>query len=328
MRNFFFILLAIVSPFVISAEPSETPAGTPSIYPELVSGNWLTYKLTPCNVSPLPSGCTSSSDSVLMTGELNLKIRFSRGIPNVTRTNWMPQGTQQLFFVAPRFTFEGSGWGMIVRTRNSIPGFFCDARDEQGFQRCLSRFEGQVFEMVYSLTFTPVPRSFFGKYPLCVREIYLQASSTAGPTSSAEDYAGYEATCTLGGPGDLTPPGAGQESVCSLNSQNLNLSYSSSGLNVDGLRQSTNLTVTCTAGDAQNYQLKLTGSNTSQGRLNFGNGVSAQVSLNGTQVAANGAGISLNQLTSQTLPVSATLVGTASVPGVTNAYGVLVLEAL
>lgn len=124
----------------------------------------------------------------------------------------------------------------------------------------------------------------------------------------------------------INPPNP--TSVCSLNSQNLNLNYSSTSLNVDGLTQSTSLAVSCTSGDAKNYQLRLTGSNVTSGRLNFGNGVSAQVSLNGTQVNANGAAISLNGLTSRNISVSATLAGTASSSGVTNANGVLVLDAL
>ncbi|MEY0604501.1 hypothetical protein, partial [Providencia huaxiensis] len=118
------------------------------------------------------------------------------------------------------------------------------------------------------------------------------------------------------------------KSVCSLNSQNLNLNYSSTNLNIDGLTQNTNLNISCTAGNAQNYQLKLTGSNVVNGLLNFGNNVSAQVSLNGTPVLANGQGIQLNSLTSQTIPVSATLSGNASVSGVSKVTGILVLEAL
>lgn len=125
----------------------------------------------------------------------------------------------------------------------------------------------------------------------------------------------------------INPP-VQPNSSCSLNSQNLNLSYSSTNLNVNGLTQSTSLSVSCTAGTAQNYRLRLTGTNVTNGRLNFGNGVSAQVSLNGTQVSANGSGISLSGLTSRTIPVSASLVGSATVSGITTANGVLVLDAL
>lgn len=124
----------------------------------------------------------------------------------------------------------------------------------------------------------------------------------------------------------INPPSS--KSVCTLNSQNLNLNYSSTSLNVNGLTQSTSLAISCGSGDAQDYQLRLTGSNVTSGRLNFGNGVSAQVSLNGVQVSANGSGISLNGLTSRNLSVSATLVGTASTSGITNSNGVLVLDVL
>lgn len=125
----------------------------------------------------------------------------------------------------------------------------------------------------------------------------------------------------------IKPP-AGAYSTCSLNSQNLNLNYSSTNLNVNGLTQSTNLTVSCTVGAAQDYQLRLTGTNVTNGRLNFGNGVSAQVSLNGTQVSANGSGIRLNSLTSLSIPIRADLIGTATNSGTTTASGVLILDAL
>lgn len=118
-------------------------------------------------------------------------------------------------------------------------------------------------------------------------------------------------------------------SVCSLNSQNMFLDFNSTSLNVNGLSQTQNLNVSCTSGTAKNYRLRLTGSNVTSGRLNFGNGVSAQIYLNGTAVTANAAtGISLNGLTSRTVTVRGDLVGTASGAGVTNANGVLILEAL
>lgn len=103
--------------------------------------------------------------------------------------------------------------------------------------------------------------------------------------------------------------------------------YSSTSLNASGLTQSTNLVVSCTEGTPANYQLALTGSNVTSGRLNFGNGVSAQIKLNGTPVQANGSGIQLNALTSGTITINASLTGIASGPGTTNASGVLVLSA-
>ncbi|CAI1222094.1 Uncharacterised protein [Serratia fonticola] len=116
--------------------------------------------------------------------------------------------------------------------------------------------------------------------------------------------------------------------VCSLNNQNVNLNYSATNLNVNGMTKSEVLSISCSQGIARDYTLKLTGSNVIDGRINLGGGVSAQISLNDISVKANGAGISLNGLTSRTIPVSATLVGTATSPGVSNANGILVLEAL
>ncbi|WP_419236852.1 hypothetical protein [Serratia fonticola] len=121
------------------------------------------------------------------------------------------------------------------------------------------------------------------------------------------------------------PPEAG---ACSLNNQNVNLNYSAKNLNVNGITQSTDLSISCSQGIASDYTLKLTGSNVIDGRINLEGGVSAQVSLNGVPVQANGSGISLNGLTSRTIPVSVTLVGTATSSGVSNANGILVLEAL
>ena len=131
-----------------------------------------------------------------------------------------------------------------------------------------------------------------------------------------------------GGANIVVPPPQENASICTLNSQNLSLNYSSVNLNVEGLTQNANLIISCTNGDAGNYQLKLTGNNVTNGRLNFGNGVSAQISLNGTQVQANGDGISLKSLTNGSIPVNAILKGSASGPGTTNANGVLVLSAL
>lgn len=128
-------------------------------------------------------------------------------------------------------------------------------------------------------------------------------------------------------PAEVVPEIPSDKSVCSLGSD-INFNFSSTVLDVSGVSSTQTLPITCTSGDAQNYQLKLTGSNATNGRLNFGNGVSAEVSLNGTQVQANGSGISLNKLTSGSIPVSATLAGTASGSGVTNANGVLILDAL
>ncbi len=124
----------------------------------------------------------------------------------------------------------------------------------------------------------------------------------------------------------VNPPVPVDKSVCSLGSD-INFNFSSTALDVSGITSTKNLSLICTSGEAQNYQLKLIGNNVTNGRLNFNNGVSAQVSLNGTQVLANGSGIQLNNLKSQDIPVNVTLIGTSSLSGTSNALGVLVLEA-
>jgi hypothetical protein len=122
------------------------------------------------------------------------------------------------------------------------------------------------------------------------------------------------------------PPGQ-TKSVCSI-VNDLSFTFNSTSLIVAGMSQSKNLTIACTGGTPSNYTLRMTGANVSNGRLNFSNGVSAQMSINGSSIAANGTGIAFNELTSTSVSVSASLVGTASGPGVTNANGILVLEAL
>lgn len=131
-----------------------------------------------------------------------------------------------------------------------------------------------------------------------------------------------------GGEVEIVNPPAPAPSLCSLNNQTINMNMSKNELNVTGLTGSGNVNILCSSGTPSNYTLRLTGSNVVDGRLSFGNGVSAQITLNGTQVAANGPRITLPNLGTTSLPLSASLVGTASAPGVTNANGILVLEAL
>lgn len=127
---------------------------------------------------------------------------------------------------------------------------------------------------------------------------------------------------------NVNPPPEFNKSSCTLNNQSLALQFSSSSLYVSGQRQTGNIQVSCSAGDAVDYTMKLTGTNVTNGNLNFGNGVSAAITLNGISVKANGDKIQLNKLVSQNIPVSATLVGSANSSGVTTANGILVLEAL
>ncbi|HHN8583357.1 TPA: hypothetical protein ACRR2I_003887 [Providencia rettgeri] len=126
----------------------------------------------------------------------------------------------------------------------------------------------------------------------------------------------------------VNPPPEFNESSCTLNNQSLSLQFSSSSLYVSGQMQTGSIQVSCSAGDPVDYTMKLTGTNVTNGNLNFGNGVSAAITLNGASIKANGAAIQFHKLVSQNISVSATLVGSANSPGVTTASGVLVLEAL
>jgi hypothetical protein len=126
----------------------------------------------------------------------------------------------------------------------------------------------------------------------------------------------------------VVPPPQENISVCSINSQNLNFVFSSSNLNVDGLSKTSKLIVSCTNGNAMDYQLKLSGNNVTNGMLDFRNGVKAKIFLNGTQIHADGSGILLNQLTSQTISINAILIGSAIESGLTHTNGILILEAL
>lgn len=196
----------------------------------------------------------------------------------------------------------------------------CTTADRGNFETCLSRYVGSSFYNELDVD------SIQYSGNVCL-DIYVDAASGkslnngwGGHWTSASQRA-----CADGGPGIIPEPPS-KASVCNLNSQNLNLTYLSTSLGVNGLTQSTNLNVTCGTGDAQDYQLKLTGTNVTNGRLNFTNGVSAQVSLNGTQVQANGSGIQLNGLTTRSISVSATLTGTAATSGQSRASGILVLD--
>lgn len=118
-------------------------------------------------------------------------------------------------------------------------------------------------------------------------------------------------------------------SACFLDNANIQMEFASSTLNTDGKMAESSLYVNCTIGDPQDYQLSLIGlgGKVTNGRLDFGNGVSARISLNGTPLQANGPSINLNRLTSQTIPITAVLSGTAESSGVSNTMGVLILNA-
>lgn len=260
-----------------------------------------------------------SDNGVVINGKLgvNWSIGPETAVSDVQIR--MPTGNTA---VTVNMCARGSGGGGVC-TGYQASSMSCTTADGGNFETCISRYSGSSFYSEIEINGIQ-----YGWRGVCL-DIYLNADSAV---TSQNGWGGHwtsasKRVCADGGPG-LIPEPPSKASVCNLNSQNLNLSYSATSLNVDGLTQSANLNVICTAGDAQDYRLKLTGNNVTNGNLNFGNGVSAQVSLNGSQVQANGSGIQLNRLTSQTIPVSATLTGNASISGVSKATGILVLEAL
>lgn len=278
----------------------------------IVSSQWLNYQIT--------------NDRFI--GYLEIRVRLVRAsfmsMSNYAAPYTLPaQGSSIEIIACP--SYDGGSSYQCVHVPLAVS---CNSADNGDINSCMNRIIGTEETVIVPID---EPRSQMTATRFCMRDyLYfpeVRRTVVAGGTTGSLDL--YFDPYTICGVDEGAPPPIPEltGSVCSLNSQNLNLGYSSTSLNVDGLTQSTNLNVTCTAGNAQNYELKLTGPNVTNGRLDFNNGVSAQVSLNGTQVQANGTGIPLNSLTSQTIPVSATLTGTAATSGPSNASGILVLEA-
>lgn len=120
-------------------------------------------------------------------------------------------------------------------------------------------------------------------------------------------------------------------SSCSFTTSAINLGFTSNNLTVNQTKTSS-LNIGCTTGDPKNYKIRLkpaSGTNVNSGRLVFGNGVLAQVSLNGINLNAGDDNSSVNITSSSvstTLPVQVVLSGTASNSGYSTAQGILVLE--
>ena len=199
----------------------------------------------------------------------------------------------------------------------------CTSADKGNYNTCMSRIAGttETFRLPVSERVDILAGSLF-----CIRSyMYFVGAVTAATSFSLYNVPFIVCQGEPGAP--VTPPGV-TGSACSLDSQSLSLSYTSPSLAVGGLRQSMSFAVRCSSGTPQNYNLRLTGTNVSNGRLNFGNGVSAEVILDNEILSANGAAIRYDALTSRTMMLSAVLHGTASTPGVSNASGVLILDAL
>lgn len=304
-------LLLIASAQSAAKNVTLTPGSSEVTTGKVVSSKWLNYQIA----------------NGRFIGNLEIRIRlvrapFNSGSASSTY-NLSAQGSP--ITVTSCISNDAGYGGCYFRT--PFPVVSCTSADQGDINICMNRIVGTEGTLVLSVNESTRDLSSSN---FCMRS-YLQFPDVKAPypVDSLMTYFDPEIIC---GEENGAPPPIPEltGSVCNLNSQNLNLNlnYSSTSLNVGGVTQSTSLNVSCTTGVAQDYQLKLTGSNVVAGRLNFGNGVSAQVSLNGTQVQVNGPKIRLNSLTSRTIPVSATLTGTAATSGVSNTTGILVLDAL
>ncbi|MEQ5149984.1 hypothetical protein ABN250_19680 [Providencia stuartii] len=302
-------LILIVSEQSIAKNVTLTPGSSEATTGRVVASKWLDYQIT----------------NGRFIGNLEIRVRLVRAPfysgSAATTYNLSAQGSP--LTVTPCISNDAGYGGCYHRTPFPVVG--CTSADQGDINICMNRIVGTEGTIVIPVN---EPTYQLSSPNFCMRS-YLQYPDVKAP-SPVDILSIYFDPYTVCGEDNGAPPPIPEltGSVCNLNSQNLNLNYSSTSLNVGGITKSTSLNVSCTTGVAQDYQLKLTGSNVVSGRLNFGNGVSAQVSLNGIQVQANGPGIQLNNLVSQTIPVSATLMGNASVSGVSKATGILVLEAL
>ncbi|EOE0525395.1 hypothetical protein ACJ8VI_003953 [Providencia stuartii] len=263
-------------------------------------------------------------------GNLEVRIRLVRGSfmsPSNYEAPYILPAQGSSITVTPCISND-AGYGGCY-SNIPFPVVSCTSTDQGDINTCMNRIVGTEGTILVPVNESTVQLSSAN---FCMRSYlhYPEVSRGLVPGGVIGPLSLYFEPYTVCGADEGAPPPIPEltGSVCSLNSQQIELSYQSTTTNVSGLSKDGALSVLCTSGTPQNYQLKLTGNDVNNGNLNFGNGVSAQVSLNGIQVQANGPGIQLNNLVSQTIPVSATLMGNASVSGVSKATGILVLEAL
>ncbi|WP_447880222.1 hypothetical protein [Serratia fonticola] len=106
------------------------------------------------------------------------------------------------------------------------------------------------------------------------------------------------------------------------------ISFMSGTTNVAGMRRNEQLHVICTAGVAIDYTVRLLANSETNGRLQFDSGASAQITLNGKNLVANGEKHVFPTLVTSDIDLGIELVGSASEAGVSTATGILLLEAL
>lgn len=94
------------------------------------------------------------------------------------------------------------------------------------------------------------------------------------------------------------------------------------------MRRNEQLHIICTAGVAIDYTVRLLANSETNGRLQFDSGASAQITLNGKNLVANGEKHVFPTLVTSDIDLGIELVGSASEAGVSTATGILLLEAL
>ncbi len=305
--------------FCVHSAIDTTLAGTQGLFPHTTEVRWINSSSQCTKSNPNTGTCILYQQ----TGTMEVTFTFSYASPRTdVAENMNASGSK----VNTSICLNGHASGAYRKCtpREILPGLTCTPSDKGLFQQCLSRYQGQRFTMT-----VPVSIKREVGFPVCVdTSIFVISASEVGHANSYSEYITNSYNCIEGGGNVLPSPPEEKASVCTLDSQRLEITFTSNNLNVSGSSGYRDMLVSCSPGTPGDYVLKLTASNPVNGRLDFGNGVSAQISLNGSQVAANGSGIKLTGLTSQSLPVIASLVGTASGPGVTNTNGILVLEAL
>lgn len=176
------------------------------------------------------------------------------------------------------------------------------------------------------------------------RRLTLQSGNTPKPPSTVQQasFACYTTNLRWDGrplrlrqnvlsPSSITvvdpsnaPPNASLCTIASIPA----ITFVANTFEVTGTRKTETLHVQCSDGVPQNYTIRLLATSTSgsSGRLLFTSGVSAQISLNGQNLDANGEKHVFPNLTTTDILLAAELVGSSSDFGVSSAQGVIILE--
>lgn len=314
-RVILFLLTLLGSVSVHAARENISTGGT-AAYP--LSITWAQYTKTPyvggVVCSTVDAGCYN------VTGLLTYTFRLDTSYP----TSLIGSGftTIPASGTAVHLSFCVN-IGVTCSYRNVVPGLTCTPADRGLFFSCLRSRNGNVYTVQVPYSETAVlPRS-----RRCARFVLSAASASPSPNDSSVQT--EVLPCSDGSPSVIPDPEPVPVfSTCSLSNQRLDFIFVSNSLSMASQSRTSSLLLSCTAGAARDYQLRLTGSLVNGGRLDFGNGVSAMISVNNIPLPANGTGVRLNAQTSGSMTISADLAGVSSSPGVFTSSGILILDAL